>query len=419
MPSNESPTAGRKASPAVSDPGTLLSPEQVRRSEEIGALGLLAGGVAHELNNLLTVIISYGELARSSVNGTPAASDLEEILHAAGRAASLTGQLLAFGRRQIAAAEVLDLNELVLRMESMLQPVVGAGARLSMSLMPGLGRVKVDPAHIRQVVLTLVMYARHSVSDGGRIVIETSNFEVRKQAPDLPAELTAGKYVLLTVRDNGPGLDPEQQVRLFEPFFPLKSQVRSPGLGLCTVYGIVKQNGGEIAVSSVPGRGTSFRIYFPRSYEVTADLKPDERETSLKGNETVLIVEDDPQLRKLGCHVLARYGYKIVEAGNGDEAVQIFKQHPGRIHLLFTDVVVPGTNGRDLARKLSAIEPRLKALYTSGYAENVIDHYGVLEPGIAFIQKPFGPETLARKVREVLDGTKAWGGAPGATVPPL
>jgi PAS domain S-box-containing protein len=379
--------------------------EQLRQSQKMEAIGRLAGGVAHDFNNLLTIIGGYSQML---VDGTkprdPARRDLEAILEAAGRASALTRQLLAFSRRQIVQPKVLDLNRLVGKMHRLLRPVIGEDIELKLVMKKSLGRVKADPGQLEQVLMNLAVNARDAMPRGGELVIETSETEAGGEAARPELDLRPGPHIVLTIRDTGQGMDTETKSHLFEPFFTTKGRGRGTGLGLSTVYGIIKQSGGDIAVDSEVGQGTTFRIYLP-AFE--APPKETELATTLRrlgeGTETILLVEDEAQLRKLTCEILLKQGYSVLAAGGGAEALRHWEQHRDLIHLLLTDVVMPQMSGRELAEQLQASRPDLKVLYMSGYTNDVIARHGVLDSAIAFLQKPFTPDSLGRKVRAVLD----------------
>jgi hypothetical protein len=383
-----------------------LLEEQFRQAQKMDAVGRLAGGVAHDFNNVLNVILGYAELTlRTLDEGDRRRRNLLEIRKAGEHAASLTRQLLAFGRGQVLQPRVLDLNMVVGEMERMVRRMIGEDIDLVTSLAPELGRVKADPSQLGQVVLNLAVNARDAMPAGGKLTIETADVELDGRAqPALPA----GPYVLLAVTDTGCGMAKSVQEHIFEPFFTTKEKDKGTGLGLATVYGIVKQSGGAIAVYSEVGAGTTFKIYLPR-VEAAADVVPGGALPAepAGGSETILLVEDDPAVRRLTHEVLTDAGYRVLEAPGGEDAITLVHGFPGRIDLLLTDVVMPRMNGRELARRLSEMRPGLPTLYMSGYAPGAIVHQGVLEPGLAFIAKPLRPADLTRKVREVLDASAA------------
>ena len=389
--------------------------EQFRQAQKMEAVGRLAGGVAHDFNNVLNVILGYVELTlRTMEEGDRRRRNLLEIRKAGDHAASLTRQLLAFGRGQVLQPRVLDLNAVVVDMDRMLRRMIGEDVDLVTALSADLGRVKADPSQIDQVILNLAVNARDAMPGGGKLTIETADVELDGHAqPALPA----GRYVMLAVTDTGCGMPKNVQEHIFEPFFTTKEKDKGTGLGLATVYGIVKQSGGGIAVYSEVNAGSTFKIYLPR-VEASADAAPAGAHVAEPegGSETVLLVEDDPAVRALTFEVLTESGYQVLEASGGHEAIALAGSHPGRIDLLLTDVVMPRMNGRELARRLHEMRPGLATLYMSGYAPGAIVHQGVLEPGLAFIAKPLRPADLTRKVREVLDAHAArTAHAPSAT----
>jgi len=378
--------------------------DQLRQSQKMEAIGRLAGGVAHDFNNLLTVISGYGHMImRDLPHDDPLHSCVEEVLKAASRATSLTNQLLAFSRRQVIQPKILDLNALVANMDRMLRRVIGEHIELETVLSPGIGGVKADAGQLEQVIMNLAVNARDAMSEGGKLSIRTSNVDVRRSSR-VHADVRPGSYVRLTVADTGKGMDAEIMVHLFEPFYTSKETGKGTGLGLSTVYGIVKQSGGEIVVESEPGRGAIFNIYLPRITDVTQRAPATQGERPVRaGTETILLVEDEIGVRRLVREMLHRLGYKIHEASSGADAVRIFAQHRNTIDLLLTDVIMPQMSGRDLAERLKALQPSLKVLYISGYTDDMLAHHGVLESNVYLLQKPFAPDELAKKLREVLD----------------
>jgi PAS domain S-box-containing protein len=378
--------------------------DQLRQAQKIEAIGLLAGGIAHDFNNLLTVILGFTEVMLMRLRkDDPARQDAEEILKASDRAAALTRQLLAFGRKQVLDPKVLDLREVVCNVERLLRRVIGEHIELETAHDEGLGCVKADPSQVEQVIMNLAVNARDAMPGGGRLVIGTANVELERASREHPG-LAPGRYVLLTVADNGPGMDQATKERIFEPFFTTKEMGKGTGLGLSTVHGIVKQSGGGIEVSSEPGRGTTFRIYLPRVEQAPETARrPGIADGAATGTETVLIVEDEPVVRSLARYVLEERGYRILEAADGDEALHLCRTSPGSIDLVISDVIMPRLSGPDLFRKLADVRPGLTVLYMSGYAETGIVRDGILAPGTLFIPKPFSPAALAAKVREALD----------------
>lgn len=381
--------------------------EQLRQSQKMEAVGQLAGGVAHDFNNLLTVITGYSDLLLLSIEQEKQRQDIEQIKKAARQAASLTRQLLAFSRKQVLQPQVLDLNQVVADMEKMLRRLIGEDIELVTMLEPALGRVKADPGQIEQVLMNLVVNARDAMPDGGRLLIETANVVLDEGYTQYQADLKAGSYALLAVSDTGVGMDVAIRSRVFEPFFTTKGPDRGTGLGLATVYGIVKQSGGHIAVYSEPGRGATFKIYLPQ-IEAVSDTRPSDRAeigAVFGGNETILLVEDQTEVRNLAARILQQQGYHLLVAAHPEEALVLSEQTP--IDLLITDVILPQMNGRDLADRLIQAHPEMKALYISGYTDKAMAQHGVLETGTNFLQKPFSPAALSRKVRAVLEEKEA------------
>jgi PAS domain S-box-containing protein len=378
--------------------------EQLFHAQKMEAVGRLAGGIAHDFNNLLVVIQGYARLIAEDLAAShPAQEALEEILAAAHSAAGLTGQLLAFSRRQIMQPQILDLNRMLHRGQSMVRRVIGEDITLVVHLTEPLSHVSADPGQIEQVVMNLVVNARDAMPEGGRLTIETADVELDDGYVAQHPGATAGRHVMIAVSDNGVGMDPETQRRLFEPFFTTKAAGQGTGLGLATVYGIVKQSQGSIWVYSEPGRGTTFKIYLPAVGGSACPLAPPQvLMAALQGTETVLLVEDQPEVRRLIEKTLGRQGYQVLAAGDSDHATTLARKHEGPIHLLLTDVVLPGTSGRDIAQKVLAERPDVRVLYMSGYTDDAIVQHGVLEPGLAFIQKPFTGDALLRKIRDVL-----------------
>jgi CheY-like chemotaxis protein len=370
------------------------------------AIGRLTGGIAHDFNNLLTAIIGYSDLLLSRLShNDPSRQDIEEVKKAGERAASLTRQLLAYSRKQVLQAKVLDLNHIVGDMDKMVRRVVGEDIKLMTVLGAELGCVKADPGQIEQVLLNLVVNARDAMPQGGKLTIETKNVELDESYARKHVAVVPGHYVMLAVSDGGCGMDAETQSHIFEPFFTTKEQGKGTGLGLSTVYGIVKQSGGNIWVYSEPDQGTVFKIYLPRVTETVESSEPSFNSPTeqLSGTQTVLVVEDETLVRNLVRNILQSKGYTVLEAKHGEEALRNAIDHEGPIHVMVTDVVLPQMSGRQLAERMATLRPGMRVLYMSGYADNAIVHHGVLDPGTAFIQKPFTAEGLSRKVREVLD----------------
>ena len=383
-----------------------LLEEQLRQAQKMEAVGRLAGGVAHDFNNLLTAIIGYSQIVLGSLTTTDSLrKEVEEILKAGKRASSLTSQLLAFSRRQVLQPVVLDLNLIVGNTAKMLRRLIGEDIHLVTTLSPALGRVKIDPGQIEQVIMNLAVNARDAMPRGGRLTVETSNTTLDDAYSREHISIKPGPYVMIAVSDTGMGMDNETQSHIFEPFFTTKGQGVGTGLGLSMVYGIVKQSGGFITVTSEVEEGTTFKIYLPRVEEAAdSALQRDDSEYLPRGAETILLVEDEQAVRGLAARILRELGYTIIEASNGEEAMLISAQRAtGDIHLLLTDVVMPQMSGRLLTDMIRTARPEIRILYSSGYTDNALVHHGALEPGTAFLQKPFSPSTLARKVREVLD----------------
>jgi two-component system cell cycle sensor histidine kinase/response regulator CckA len=381
---------------------------RVRQGQKMEAVGRLAGGISHDFNNLLTVIIGYSDLLLAQATpGTTTYADLGEIRHAAGSAAGLIRQLLAFSRKQILQLQVLDLNGIVVRMNGLLRRLIGEDISLRTRLAAPLDRVRADPGQIEQIVMNLALNARDAMPNGGTLTIETANAELDAEWLARCPEAAAGPHVMLAISDTGIGMEPAVQAHIFEPFFTTKERGQGTGLGLSTVYGIVKQSGGSILVDSEPGRGTVFTIFLPRT-EQLAEL-PSAAPTAPQalGTETILLVEDQPEVRVVTRSTLARQGYLVLEAGSGPEALALAANHRSDIHLLITDVVMPGMSGRDLAQRLQTLRPALRVIYTSGYTTDTIVHHQILDPGITFIQKPFARNALLQTVRDVLDARKS------------
>jgi two-component system, cell cycle sensor histidine kinase and response regulator CckA len=388
-----------------SEKEVLALQEQLRQSQKMEAIGHLAGGIAHDFNNILTVINGRCEMALlKRVEGDPLWAGIEEIKKASERATSLTRQLLAFSRRQILELKVLDLNSILLDLNKMLRRVIGEDIELVHLLAKDLGKVKSDPGQIEQVILNLAVNARDAMPNGGRLILETSNVELDEGYARDHVGVKPGPYVRLSVSDTGLGMTREVKERIFEPFFTTKEMGKGTGMGLSTVYGIVKQSGGNIWVYSEVGRGTVFKIYLPQVDELADRLdERAEEEEAPRGKETILLVEDDGEVRRLTASFLTEQGYKVLEASDESDAFPVCRGYNGPIKLMLTDVVMPGMNGRELARHLLSLRPEMKVLYMSGYTDDAIVHHGVLERGLEFLQKPFTLIGLAKKVREVLD----------------
>jgi PAS domain S-box-containing protein len=378
--------------------------DQLRQAQKMEALGRLAGGVSHDFNNLLGVISGYSELALRSVDpGSAIARRLEEIRRAAGRAAELTTQLLAFSRRQVLEPQVVHLNAVVSEAEKMLRRLIGEHIQLVTLLSDDLGHVKADPGQVTQIILNLAVNARDAMPGGGRLMVETANVDLDERYAAAHPDATAGRHVLLSVTDTGSGMDAETRSRAFEPFFTTKPVGEGTGLGLATVYGIVRQSGGHLTLYSEPGRGSTFRVYLPRVDESPAPAAAPPTAAVPGGGETVLLVEDDAALREMTREVLADAGYRVILASAGDEAFEQAAREPGPIHLVLTDVVMPRMTGPELGRRLAGPRPGIRMLYMSGYTEGAIMDLGALEPDAAFVSKPFTPDRLLARVRDVLD----------------
>jgi len=378
--------------------------EQYRQSQKMQAIGQLAGGIAHDFNNLLIVISGYADLVANEIGPShPSRGDLDEIRAGAASAARLTRQLLAFSRRQILQPQVLDANEVLRRLEHLLARVIGENIRLIMNL-SAVGRVIGDPGQIEQVIMNLAINARDAMPTGGRLMIETADVDLDSAFVAAHPGARAGRHVMIAASDTGAGMDEATRARLFEPFFTTKPPGRGTGLGLATVYGIVKQSGGSIWVDSEPATGSTFKIYLPVATGAVVDdsATPEINVNELRGIETVLVVEDQLEVRELIERTLRRFGYTVIGAPTGAIAIAAARAHEGAIHLLLTDVVLPGASGREIAWRLVAERKSMRVLYMSGYTDDAIVQHGLLETGLAFIQKPFTGEVLVRRIREVL-----------------
>jgi two-component system, cell cycle sensor histidine kinase and response regulator CckA len=385
----------------------LALEERLRQSQKMEAIGRLAGGVAHDFNNLLTVILGYSQILADGVpEGSRLADSTGQIKSAAERAAGITRQLLAFSRKQVLSPRIINLNDTMMTLDSLLRRLIGEDIEVLTVPENNLGSVKADPGQIEQVIMNLALNARDAMPHGGKLTLETANAQLDEIYASEHQPIVPGRYVMLAVSDTGLGMGPEVQARIFEPFFTTKEVGKGTGLGLSTVYGIVKQTGGYIWVYSEPERGTTFKIYFPSVDQPAETVGPDRRpSTALRGTETILLVEDDPQLRQLSYSVLAHCGYRVLVAGGPEEGLALSKANHRDIRLLITDVVMPGMNGRQLAEQIQRESPKIRVLYISGYTNNAIVHYGVLDKGLWFLPKPFTLSALMGKVREVLDAS--------------
>jgi two-component system cell cycle sensor histidine kinase/response regulator CckA len=379
--------------------------EKLRHSQKMEAIGRLAGGVAHDFNNLLTVIMGYNQIL---TDGVPAAGRLMnatvQIRTASERAEEITRQLLAFSRKQVLQPRVIDLNDVMMNIDTMLRRLIGED--IEVLTVPGrdLGAVKADPGQVEQVIMNLAVNARDAMPRGGKLTLETGNMEVDDSYAREHPPLQPGRYVMLAVSDTGIGMDADTQAHIFEPFFTTKEVGKGTGLGLSTVYGIVKQSGGHIWVYSGPDRGTTFKIYFPRVDQPVEGIRAEKRPARMRrGTETILLVEDNEQVRQLTSSVLADCGYKVLAAAGPEEGIALCHANHPDIQLLVTDVILPGMNGPQLAEQVTRISPRTRVLYISGYTSDAIAHYGMLDPGLWFLAKPFSVSELVAKVREVLD----------------
>jgi PAS domain S-box-containing protein len=381
---------------------------QLHMAQKMEAVGRLSGGIAHDFNNLLGVVMGYSQVLKRTLGPqNPSYEYAEEIEKASQRAVSLTRQLLAFSRQQVLEPAILNLNALVSDMEKMLPRLIGEDIELTITMDTELGQVKADRGQLEQVVMNLAVNARDAMPDGGKLTVRTANVVLDTAYARNHPGAKPGSYVMLAVTDTGMGMDPETQARIFEPFFTTKERDKGTGLGLATVYGVVKQSGGYIGVDSEKGKGASFMVYLPRVEQAVA---VPEASTAAppraRGSETILLVEDAEPLLKLAHMFLKESGYRVLTAANGTEALEAAQQHVGPIHLLLTDVVMPGMNGRVLAERLTPRQPGMKVLYMSGYTDSFIAGHGVLESGTHLLHKPFTADTLTQKVRELLDTNK-------------
>jgi two-component system cell cycle sensor histidine kinase/response regulator CckA len=381
-----------------------LLEEQLRQSQKMEAVGQLAGGVAHDFNNLLTIIKGNSQLLLERLHEADSRrGGVEQIQKAADKAASLTSQLLAFSRKQVVAFRVLDLNAVLTNVVQLLPRLLGERIELSIVQGKQLGSVKADPGQIEQIIMNLALNARDAMPNGGRLTMETRNVELDQSYSDQHIQVDAGRYVQLAVSDTGVGIDPEVLPHIFEPFFTTKPAGKGTGLGLSTVYGIVQQSNGYIWAYSDPGVGTTFKLYLPRVDQLaeTLDVKPGSREL-YAGFETILLVEDEDGVRSLIQLLLQRNGYRVLEAHNAEQALQMAESHEDRIHLLLTDLMLPRLGGRELAERVTALRPETKCLFMSGYTDDSVLKSGILDNQTPFLQKPFSMEALLQKIRDVL-----------------
>jgi PAS domain S-box-containing protein len=382
--------------------------DQLRQAQKMEAVGRLAGGIAHDFNNLLTVIKGHSELLHSELRGEQARKEVEGVIRAADRAASLTRQLLAFSRRQLLTFKILDLNTIVMNMERLLDRLLGEDIHLTTSLEPGLGLIKADPHQIEQVIMNLAVNARDAMPTGGKLRIATSKLNLKHEVRQGEIILKPGSYTMLGVQDTGQGMDSVTISRAFEPFFTTKEQGKGTGLGLSTVYGIVKQSDGEIWAESEQGKGSAFYICFPQVADKQEPVTDAKLVEQAAGKETILVVEDEDDVRDVACMMLQRRGYQVLMAPNSKEAERICRSFTDTIHLLLTDVVLKETGGPELAATLTTIRPEMRVVYMSGYTDDVVLQHGIRNSQVAFLPKPFTTEELTTKVREVLDRMAAF-----------
>jgi len=377
--------------------------EQLMHAQKMEAVGRLAGGVAHDFNNMLTVISGYNRMIIEELSALdPLRGYAEEVQQAADRAAALTNQLLSFSRRQIMKPRVLNVNQLIGQTEKMLRRLIGEDIELVLNLNPEIGNIKADPNHIAQAIVNLAVNSRDAMPSGGRLIVETGNTQLDENYARTHIGVKPGEFVMIAVTDNGHGMDAATRRRIFEPFFTTKERGKGTGLGLATVYGMVKQTGGDIWVYSEPNRGTTFKLYFPRVAGETTGESPVAETASYNGSGTILVVEDEKSVRDLTVKLLTQLGYKVLAAASGKEALEISNAYSGEIALLATDVVMPGMSGRQVADALLSHRPRMRVLYLSGYTENTVVDHGVVDASVDFLSKPFCKEVLGQKVREIL-----------------
>jgi nitrogen-specific signal transduction histidine kinase/ActR/RegA family two-component response regulator len=380
--------------------------QQLVQAEKMQAIGRLAGGVAHDFNNVLTIIMGYAQQLIDFPEANPdvVQNNAGQIITASNRAAALTRQLLAFGRKQVLQPTIVNLNAIIVDVDKMLRRLISENVEIVTRPAPKLGAIKADPGQIEQVLLNLVINARDAMPTGGTLTLETANIELGQAYADEHAGVRPGPHVMLAVSDTGVGMDAETQAHIFEPFFTTKETGKGSGLGLATVYGVVQQSGGHISVYSEPGRGSTFKVYLPRAGDV---IEPQAvspvQQPAMRGKETILVAEDDEQVRDLAVAILKACGYMVLELEHANDAERVCEHHGGEIDLLLTDVVMREVSGPELARRVQKVLPEIKVLFMSGYTDSAIVHQGVLDPGIAFLPKPFTPSTLAGRVRQVLD----------------
>jgi signal transduction histidine kinase len=390
---------------ALRTEGLRATEEQLRQAQKMEAIGRLAGGVAHDFNNLLTAIVGYATLLRDTSPTDEQREMVEQIEAASERASALTRQLLALGRRQIMAPRILDPGSVITELAPLIERIIGEDVDYRTILAPDGLRVRADPTQLEQVIVNLIANARDAMPTGGMLTLEVADVELDDAYVETHPEVQSGAYVMIAISDTGAGMPDDVRQRVFEPFFTTKDSTGGTGLGLATVYGIVKQSGGSINVYSEPGKGSVFKVYLPRVFEAldvaAAAVEPP---ASLAGSETILLAEDDTAVRGLAVLALSRAGYTVIEADGGPTAIRLAARHQGRIDLLITDVVMHEMNGRQLAAELASLRPEIRMLFISGYTENTIVHHGVLDADVAFLAKPFTPTALLRKAREVLEG---------------
>jgi nitrogen-specific signal transduction histidine kinase/ActR/RegA family two-component response regulator len=380
--------------------------QQLVQAEKMQAIGRLAGGVAHDFNNVLTVIMGYAQQLIDFPDANPDAvqNNASQIITASNRAAALTRQLLAFGRKQVLQPSIVNLNAIIADVDKMARRLISENVEMVARPAPKLGSIQADPGQIEQVLLNLLINARDAMPRGGMLTLETANVELDQAYADEHAGVHPGPHVMLAVSDTGVGMDAETQSHIFEPFFTTKEKGKGSGMGLATVYGVVQQSGGHVSVYSEPGRGSTFKVYLPRTGELAEPLPTSPaQQPAMRGKETILVAEDDRQVLDLAVAILKACGYHVLELENGNDAERMCQQHDGQIDLLLTDVVMREVSGPDLARRVQKVRPDIKVLFMSGYTDSVIVHQGVLDPEIAFLPKPFTPSTLAGRVRQVLD----------------